>query len=71
MRERELTILLLISCWIVKGGAAGCRCHRHTGGAMVVVSGWTVDNLMGCLPVIALMALAVADGDTEGGLSVR
>ena len=65
--ERELTICLLISCWIVKGGgAAGRRCHRHAGGAVVVVSGvlWTTT---GCLPVIALMALAVVNGDAEGG----
>ena len=38
---------------------------------MVIVSGWTVDDLTGCLPVIALMALAVADSDAEGGLSVQ
>jgi len=68
--ERELTICSLISCQIVKGGAAaGHRCHRHAGGNMVVISVlWTTT---GCLPVVALMALAVIDGDAEGGLSVR
>jgi len=69
--ERELTICSLISCRIVKGGAAaGRRCHRHAGGNMVIISGvlWMTT---GCLPVVALTALAVVDGDAEGGLSVR
>lgn len=38
---------------------------------VVVVSGCTADDLMGCLPVVSLTALAVVDGDAESGLSVR
>ena len=40
-----------------QGGAYHCRCRGRWG--WWYRQWWAVDNLMGCLPVVALMVLAV------------